>query len=165
MSSVSCKITRPISVNPLATHCPDLSKQSSNLPPRLSFGHGSQTLRVKEEDLGSRVPHNTVHSDIHEIGSTNDIPHLGPPAKPSIHSNIAARSKDALLRHQVLLYDCCSIMKQAPPRAPLPSPLTLSPNPFKFPASFYYSFDSILFYFITTVGILAVHVFETLHLL
>ena len=112
MSSGSCKYTKSTSVNPLAVHCNDTSKHTSNLPPRLSFGYTSQSQssRVKEEDLGSEIPHNTqpqhAHIHIHESDSSNsnDVLQLGPPMKPSVHSNIAARSKDALLRHQVSLY-------------------------------------------------------------
>ena len=110
LSSLSCKYTKSAtSVNPLAVHCNDTSKHSSNLPPRLSFGYTnqSQSSRVKEEDLGSEIPHNTqphhTHIHVHEgdSPSSNDVLQLGPPVKPSVHSNIAARSKDALLRHQV----------------------------------------------------------------
>lgn len=112
MSSSSCKYTKSTtSVHPLAVHCNDTSKHSSNLPPRLSFGYTtqSQSSRVKEEYLGSEIPHNTqpqhAHIHIHEVdsSSSNDVLQLGPPVKPSVHSNIAARSKDALLRHQVSL--------------------------------------------------------------
>lgn len=112
MSSGSCKYTKSTNVNPLAAHCNDTSKHASNLPPRLSFGYTSQSqsTRVKDEDLGSEIPHNTqpqhAHIHIHETdsSSSNDVLQLGPPIKPSVHSNIAARSKDALLRHQVSHY-------------------------------------------------------------
>ena len=102
MSSVSCKYSKTPSATPLALapHCPDTVKHSSNLPPRLSLSHASH--RGKDEDLGSEIPY-SIHVNVHEVDSTADALQLGPPAKPSVHSNIAARSKDALLRHQVTL--------------------------------------------------------------
>ena len=100
MSSASCKYTKTPSATPLAPHCPDTVKNSSNLPPRLSLSHASH--RGKDEDLGSEIPY-SIQVNVHEVDSTADVLQLGPPAKPSVHSNIAARSKDALLRHQVSL--------------------------------------------------------------
>jgi hypothetical protein len=122
MASVSCKYTKTPSATPLALapHCPDTVKHSSNLPPRLSLSHASH--RGKDEDLGSEIPQ-SIHVNVHEVDSTADVLQLGPPAKPSVHSNIAARSKDALLRHQVSLnsVSASALLHTVPPFHPITS--------------------------------------------
>jgi hypothetical protein len=56
--------------------------------------------KEKEDDWclegQSRLKHSTD-----EMDDNPDVPLLGPPIAPTVRSNIAARSKEALQRHQV----------------------------------------------------------------
>jgi hypothetical protein len=55
----------------------------------------------KDNDWSLEGQYSTVGTGNDEMDSNPDVPQLGPSLTPSIRSNIAARSKEALLRHQV----------------------------------------------------------------
>ena len=57
--------------------------------------------KEKEEECSAEGQSRLKPSSSDEMEDTPEVPQLGPPIAPAVRSNIAARSKEALLRHQV----------------------------------------------------------------
>lgn len=71
---------------------------SSSLP----IGRSSvRKEKEKEEECSAEGQSRLKPSSSDEMEDTPEVPQLGPPIAPAVRSNIAARSKEALLRHQV----------------------------------------------------------------
>jgi hypothetical protein len=72
---------------------------SNTLSSSLPYGRTS-VRKDKEEDWSLEGQYRLKHST-DEMDDNPDVPLLGPPIAPTVRSNIAARSKEALQRHQV----------------------------------------------------------------
>lgn len=69
--------------------------------PSLSSSQRNRNSVRKDNDWSLEGQYSTVGTGNDEMDSNPDVAQLGPSLTPSVRSNIAARSKEALLSHQV----------------------------------------------------------------